>query len=74
MFTRNLSTTPKIDPARLQIHWVVKPAPRAYTFEECFGNLAEEIGAEAASGKIEADPSPSLEAEDFEAAYQWFYS
>ena len=57
-----------------KLNWAVRPAIQAYTCEEVSGNLAEEISAAETGSKIAADPAPSIEPEDFEAAYRWFYS
>ncbi len=74
MFTFDLNPKTKINLPNRNLKWVMRPAPQAHTFDEITGDLAEEISAAMASSKIEADPTPSVEPEEFEAAYQWFLS
>ncbi len=84
MFTLDLDPKTKIKLPSGNLNWVMRPAPQVYTSKEVTGDLAKEISAamacskvangKAASAKIEADSVPSVEPEDFEAAYQWFLS
>jgi hypothetical protein len=73
MLPSDLSPKTKINLPSRNLAWVVGAAPQVYTFEDLHGNLAEEIGT-AANGKIEVNSLPSIEPEEFEAAYHWFYS
>ncbi len=74
MFTINPEPKTKINQPSRNLNWVVQPAPQAYTFDEVNGDLTEEITSAAVCSKIEMDLIPSIEPEDFEAAYQWFIS
>jgi hypothetical protein len=74
MVTSDLSPKTNTNLPSRKLNWVVQPASQAYTFEDIHGNLAEEISAALASSKPNPDPIPSIEPEDFEAAYQWFIS